>query len=193
MPPSVDPLVVEYLRQRDGSKVRRWRDVETGMCMTLVALDPIRDAVFKKAFDAHLNALRADGTTAGMTWRQVEVEAFMRTIAAGVRPAGRASKGPATGGTPADLGELSNLRTAATVNVSPVSPDAESHGAGDLRRDHARPAARRLLRPRVVRDERRSGACRRRRCGACCATPWSTRRCWAVRARCSTQVGLGGR
>ena len=67
MPPSADPLVVEYLRQRDGSKVRRWRDVETGMCMTLIALDPIRDAVFKKAFDAHLNALRADGTTAGMT------------------------------------------------------------------------------------------------------------------------------
>ena len=54
--------------------------------MTLIALDPIRDAVFKRAFDAHLNALRADGTTAGMTWRQVEVEAFMRTIAAGVRP-----------------------------------------------------------------------------------------------------------
>jgi hypothetical protein len=126
MPPSVDPLVVEYLRQRDGSKVRRWRDVETGMCMTLIALDPIRDAVFKKAFDAHLNALRADGTTAGMTWRQVEVEAFMRTIAARVRPTGRASKGPATGGTPADLGELSNLRTAATANVSPVSSDAES-------------------------------------------------------------------
>ena len=99
MPPSVDPLVVEYLRQRDGSKVRRWRDVETGMCMTLVALDPIRDAVFKKAFDAHLNALRADGTTAGMTWRQVEVEAFMRTIAAGVRPAGRASRRPPPVGT----------------------------------------------------------------------------------------------
>ena len=52
--------------------------------MTLIALDPIRDAVFKKAFDAHLNALRAEGTTSGMTWRQVEVEAFMRTIASGV-------------------------------------------------------------------------------------------------------------
>ena len=52
-----DPLVVEYLRQRDGSKLRRWRDVDTGMCMTLIALDPIRDAVFKTAFDAHLNAL----------------------------------------------------------------------------------------------------------------------------------------
>ena len=83
---AVDPLVVEYLRQRDGSKVRRWRDVDTGMCMTLIALDPIRDAVFKTAFDAHLNGLRADGTTVGMTWRQVEVEAFMRTITAGVRP-----------------------------------------------------------------------------------------------------------
>ena len=29
--------------------------------MTLIALDPIRDAVFKTAFDAHLNALRAEG------------------------------------------------------------------------------------------------------------------------------------
>ena len=83
--PPVDPQVVEYLRQRDGSKVRRWRDLDTGMCMTLIALDPIRDAVFKTAFDAHLNGLRAEGTTAGMSWRQVEVEAFMRTITAGVR------------------------------------------------------------------------------------------------------------
>ena len=90
--PTPDPLVVEYLRQRDGSKVRRWRDVDTGMCMTLIALDPIRDAVFKTAFDAHLNALRADGTTGGMTWRQVEVEAFMRTITAGVRPARSAAE-----------------------------------------------------------------------------------------------------
>ncbi len=105
-PPSVDPLVVEYLRQRDGSKVRRWRDVETGMCMTLVALDPIRDAVFKKAFDAHLNALRADGTTAGMTWRQVEVEAFMRTIAAGVRPTGPAAGIVAGGRNVVDLHDL---------------------------------------------------------------------------------------
>ena len=62
MPTVPDPLVVEYLRQRDGSKLRRWRDVDTGMCMTLIALDPIRDAVFKTAFDAHLNGLRADGS-----------------------------------------------------------------------------------------------------------------------------------
>jgi hypothetical protein len=120
--PSTDPLVVEYLRQRDGSKVRRWRDVDSGMCMTLIALDPIRDAVFKKAFDAHLNALRADGTTAGMTWRQVEVEAFMRTMAAGVRP----SRPAATGGTAVDPGELRDLRAAASVDVSPRSTDAES-------------------------------------------------------------------
>jgi len=106
--PTSDPLVVEYLRQRDGSKVRRWRDLDTGMCMTLIALDPIRDAVFKKAFDAHVNALRAEGTTSGMTWRQVEVEAFMRTIASGVRPTR-----PAAG---VDV----------SVDVSPASSDAES-------------------------------------------------------------------
>ena len=43
------------------------------------------------------------------------------------------------------------------------------------------PVARRLLRPRVVRDQRRPSRWPRRRCGACCATPSCTRRCWAVR------------
>ena len=94
--------------------------------MTLIALDPIRDAVFKKAFDAHLNALRADGTTAGMTWRQVEVEAFMRTIAGGVRPTrvaggrGRPDHRPAAG-TVADAGDLRDLRAAANGEVTPMS------------------------------------------------------------------------
>jgi hypothetical protein len=120
--PTPDPLVVEYLRQRDGSKVRRWRDVDSGMCMTLVALDPIRDAVLKRAFDAHLNGLRAEGATTGMTWRQVEVEAFMRTIAAGVRPTWPAARRVATGGTAVDLGDL---REAASIDVSPRSTDAE--------------------------------------------------------------------
>ncbi len=94
--------------------------------MTLVALDPIRDAVFKKAFDAHLNALRADGTTAGMTWRQVEVEAFMRTIAAGVRPTGPAAGIVAGGRNVVDLHDLRDMRAAANVSVSPMSTDAES-------------------------------------------------------------------
>ncbi len=141
--PTPDPLVVEYLRQRDGSKVRRWRDVDTGMCMTLIALDPIRDAVFKTAFDAHLNGLRAEGATTGLTWRQVEVEAFMRTITAGVRPTrprvpgtdGHAARPTATPGSPAggdtaigpaDLADLRHLRAAASTNVSPISVDAAS-------------------------------------------------------------------
>ena len=126
MEPAIDPQVVEYLRQRDGSKVRRWRDVETGMCMTLIALDPIRDAMLKTAFDAHLNALRADGSTSGMAWRQVEVEAFMRTIAGGVRPTQAGAGISVTGGRSADLGDLRDLRTAARANVSPISSDAET-------------------------------------------------------------------
>ena len=59
-----------------------------------------------------------------MTWRQVEVEAFMRTVAAGVRPSRPAATG--TGGTAADLGELRDLRAAASGDVSPISTDAES-------------------------------------------------------------------
>ncbi len=125
--PTPDPLVVEYLRQRDGSKVRRWRDVETGMCMTLVALDPIRDAVFKRAFDAHLNALRAEGATSGMTWRQVEVEAFMRTIAAGVRPARSGCDRPDVSAA-AHAGEHpSDLLAVANAVVSPMRADADSN------------------------------------------------------------------
>ena len=63
--PVFDPQVIEYERQRASSKLRRWRDAESGMCMTMVALDPIRDAILKKAFDAHLNRLRATGATSG--------------------------------------------------------------------------------------------------------------------------------
>ncbi len=145
--PPVDPQVVEYLRQRDGSKVRRWRDLDSGMCMTLIALDPIRDAVFKTAFDAHLNGLRAEGTTAGMSWRQVEVEAFMRTIAGGVHPA---SPGPleqwGRSGRPAGRGQ----RAGGSDPRRRRPPRAR-----DLRRHHTRPVARRLLQPWVVRDQRR--------------------------------------
>ena len=124
--PTPDPLVVEYLRQRDGSKLRRWRDVDTGMCMTLIALDPIRDAVFKTAFDAHLNGLRADGSTAGMTWRQVEVEAFMRTISAGVRP-GRSGDDRRDRSAAVPTGtRWSDLLAAANAPVSPIDAGADA-------------------------------------------------------------------
>ena len=137
-----------------------------------------------------------------MTWRQVEVEAFMRTIAAGVRPTACAVAGQPSlpsrpdasstcRGSAVDLAELADLRAAASVDVSPTVDRCGVDGARDLRRDHAGSVARRLLQPRVVRDQRRSGACLRHRCGACCATPWSIRRCWAVPVRCSTPVGPG--
>ena len=155
--------------------------------MTLIALDPIRDAAFKTAFDAHLNALRADGTTVGMTWRQVEVEAFVRTITAGVRPA-------RPGGDRRDLSAAvprgftvgATCCAAAHAPVTPIEHRRRPQRARDLRRHHARSAARRLLHPRVVRDQRRPGRCLRRRCDACCATPSSTRPCSAVTAKCST-------
>ena len=89
--------------------------------MTLIALDPIRDAVFKTAFDAHLNALRAEGTTAGMSWRQVEVEAFIRTISAGVRPGRPAGGRPADPSvTPTTSAQLADLRAAARTAVIPA-------------------------------------------------------------------------
>ncbi len=153
--------------------------------MTLIALDPIRDAVFKRAFDAHLNGLRAEGTTTGMTWRQVEVEAFMRTIASGVRPARPAVGVDATGATVADLGELCNLRAAASVEVSPISSNAEST---------VPEICVVTTLDRLLDDCCSHGLCETSdgqtlappRCDGCCATPSSTRRCSAVPARCST-------
>jgi hypothetical protein len=89
----LDPQVIEYGRQRASSKLRRWRDAETGMCMTMLALDPIRDAVLKKAFDAHLNRLRSAGATSGRPWSEVEVDAFMSMVAASVVSRGAGSGG----------------------------------------------------------------------------------------------------
>ena len=131
--PLVDPAVVEYERQRAASKMRRWRDAESGMCMTLIALDPIRDAMLKKAYDGHLNARRAAGATNGLPWRQVEVDAILHAITerswatVGTRDASAASSEPTGSASPVTSGDLNRLRTEANREVEVNCPDASAN------------------------------------------------------------------
>ena len=122
--PAVDPAVVEYERQRAASKMRRWRDADTGLCMTLLALDPIRDAVLKTAYDRHLNTLRASGITSDLPWRQVEVDAMLHAITHGVTR----SEGPLDGTT----GPTRSRRAENQRRVEPAAHPSAPTGHSEL-------------------------------------------------------------
>ena len=157
--------------------------------MTLIALDPIRDAVFKTAFDAHLNAAarrrddrwhdvaagrgrsvrahdhrRCPARSPGWRCDAIYLQRYRRILVGAtcwVRPMRRC------------------LRSAPpptrTCRRSASSPRSIGYSTTAAHTGCARPATARPW--------------QRRRCGACCATPSSTRRCSAVPARCSTPVG----
>ena len=146
----VDPAVVEYERQRAASKMRRWRDAESGLCMTLLALDPIRDAVLKTAYDRHLNTLRASG----VHQRPALAASRSRRHAPRHHPRCHDDRGsridrPATVPAPR---RVEPARTAANRPSSQL-PGRVRDGAGDLRRDHHRHDPRRLLHPRNLRNQ----------------------------------------
>ena len=84
-------------QQRTASRIRRWRDQLTGMCHTHVELDPVRDADLKSALDAHLRRLRKDAN-AGVPWNELEVDAFVRAVTAGVTRPTTTATGTATAG-----------------------------------------------------------------------------------------------
>lgn len=72
--------VAELERQRDASKMSRWVEKTTGMCKTLIELDPIRDAEFHSAHQAQLARLRSENDQAGVPFAQLQVEAFMASV-----------------------------------------------------------------------------------------------------------------
>ncbi len=74
----------EFERQRANSRIKRWVDRTTGMHHTHLELDPERDARFQSAFDAHLRRARQADGNAGTPWHQLEVDAFLAGIEAGV-------------------------------------------------------------------------------------------------------------
>ncbi len=69
--------------QRKNSTVKRWTDRQTGMRNTLLSLDPVRDAELWTAVNAKLASLRQADGNSGTPWAQLQVNAFIATVASG--------------------------------------------------------------------------------------------------------------
>ena len=67
----------ELARQRKLSKVRRWRDRDTGMHHTHLELDPERDAHLWAAISAKLDELRQRPDGATRSYRELQVDAVV--------------------------------------------------------------------------------------------------------------------
>jgi hypothetical protein len=72
----------ELDRQRADSKMKRWTDKASGMKMTLLSLDPIRDAAFHGPIAAQLARLRQDPANAKVPFAQLQVDAAVAAVSA---------------------------------------------------------------------------------------------------------------
>jgi hypothetical protein len=72
--------VAELERQRAASKMSRWVEKSTGVCKTLIELDPIRDAAFHSAHQAQLARLRSEPDQGGLPFAQLQVDALMAVV-----------------------------------------------------------------------------------------------------------------
>jgi hypothetical protein len=70
--------------QRKRSRVKRWVDKITGMHHTHLELDPIRDAALWSVVDAQLARLRQNDGNAKTPWSQMQVNAFIAAVEAGL-------------------------------------------------------------------------------------------------------------
>ena len=70
-------------RQSAESHMKRWTDKPSGMHMTLLALDPLRDAAIHTAIDAQLARLRQDPASADTAFAQLQVDAVVAAVSAG--------------------------------------------------------------------------------------------------------------
>lgn len=74
----------ELDRQRRESKMKRWTDKASGMKMTLLSLDPLRDAVLHGAIDAQLARLRQNPANAKVQFAQLQLDALVAAVSAAV-------------------------------------------------------------------------------------------------------------
>jgi hypothetical protein len=72
--------VEELERKRRESRVKRWTDRGSGIKMTLLSLDPVRDAVIHAAIDAQLARLRQDPANAEVSFAELQVEALVAAV-----------------------------------------------------------------------------------------------------------------
>lgn len=73
----------ELERQRAASRVTRWVEASTGMCKTLIELDPLRDAAFHSAHRAQLERLRTEAGNAEAPFAQLQIDALIAAISSG--------------------------------------------------------------------------------------------------------------
>lgn len=66
--------------QRRASTVKRWTDKVSGMCVTRLELDPVRDAQVWAAVDRTTARLRASDGNARTPWSQLQVGAFVEAV-----------------------------------------------------------------------------------------------------------------
>jgi hypothetical protein len=73
----------ELDRQRAASRVKRTVDRETGMCITTLHLDPVRDRALWSRIDAKRAELRRTDGNARTPWDQLQVEAVIAALGGG--------------------------------------------------------------------------------------------------------------
>jgi hypothetical protein len=82
--------VDELAAQRERARVKRWVDKITGMHHTHLELDPIRDAKVWSIIDAHLAKLRQADGNAKTPWNQLQADAVIAAVEAGLNTGGKA-------------------------------------------------------------------------------------------------------
>ena len=80
----------ELDRQRANSVVKHWVDKITGMCITHLELDPLRDAALWSAVDSVLATMRQNDGNANTPWSQMQVDAFIAAVTLGFAGNGNA-------------------------------------------------------------------------------------------------------
>jgi len=102
----------ELDQQRKASKMKRWTDRISGMKITLLELDPLRDAELHAGIDAHIARLRGSNDQGAMSWSELQAQAVVDAVSAGIdwidddEPgAAGASPAPGTDARPTGAGE----------------------------------------------------------------------------------------
>src|SRR5690606_4942918 len=70
----------ELAQQRKASHIKTYTERGTGMRITKIALDPLRDQQWTLAWKAHIKRLRNQPEFRRLNWQQLEVEAFLAAI-----------------------------------------------------------------------------------------------------------------
>jgi hypothetical protein len=78
----------EFEAQRKASEVKRWTDKQSGMRMTLLKLDPVRDAAFWAGVTSAHKSIRRQPGNERRAWGEITVDAVVAAVQAGTGAGG---------------------------------------------------------------------------------------------------------